>query len=251
MSLGRLWNIEFDEAGGGGVLKNMTFAQLFQMISKADLSPEQFGSYLGVSGMTIRRWKDEDAQAEVPELYRMGLVKVVEKLIMQGFLKMEDSEVRPFLKNRETDHLKLNLQTLGLDLEELEKLQNKSGKQDMVHALSRIGESVQRQEQVVSHLPHIKKLAVLHGGMKASVKSLLGILKMKNIATKSKFVAFGALFYLIAPLDLIPDTVPIFGFVDDIAILNLAAIYYASGFKRATKSDGLQQKNSLFVTKKT
>lgn len=224
----------------------MTFAQLFSLIRKADLSPEQFASYLGISGMTIRRWQAQDPQAVVPELYQMALVKTVEKLVMDGFLDVHDEEVKPFLKDHHSENLRLNLQTLGLDLDELKKLENPSG-QNLEETLRKIGASEKRQEQVLGHLDYIRKLTGLHESMKESVKTLLGVIGKKNIAVSAKMVAFGALFYLIAPLDLIPDSVPVFGFVDDVAILNLAAMYYAAGMAKilsgGEKSSGADKKN--------
>jgi uncharacterized membrane protein YkvA (DUF1232 family) len=41
-----------------------------------------------------------------------------------------------------------------------------------------------------------------------------------------KFIAYGALFYLLTPIDFIPDNIPFLGFFDDFAILGFAATYY-------------------------
>jgi uncharacterized membrane protein YkvA (DUF1232 family) len=44
-------------------------------------------------------------------------------------------------------------------------------------------------------------------------------------------VAYGALYYLLCPLDLIPDNVPVFGLMDDYCVLGLAASHYAKKHK--------------------
>jgi uncharacterized membrane protein YkvA (DUF1232 family) len=49
-------------------------------------------------------------------------------------------------------------------------------------------------------------------------------------------VAYGALFYLILPFDLIPDSIPVFGYVDDFGILGFAVAYYARKFPELKRS---------------
>lgn len=44
-------------------------------------------------------------------------------------------------------------------------------------------------------------------------------LESKNISTKEKAVIIGALGYLISPLDLVPDAIPLAGLGDDLAVL--------------------------------
>ena len=45
-----------------------------------------------------------------------------------------------------------------------------------------------------------------------------------------KLAAYGALFYLITTFDLIPDTIPVFGLLDDFAILGIVVAYYVQKF---------------------
>ena len=53
-----------------------------------------------------------------------------------------------------------------------------------------------------------------------------------DVPTLDKLVAFGALFYLIAPFDLIPDAIPLFGYVDDFIILGIAALYVRTRYPK-------------------
>ena len=52
----------------------------------------------------------------------------------------------------------------------------------------------------------------------------------KEFTLTEKFTAYGALFYLITPFDFIPDYTPIFGLVDDYAILGFATVFYLKKF---------------------
>lgn len=52
---------------------------------------------------------------------------------------------------------------------------------------------------------------------------LYEVAKSPSTTTKVKAIAIGALLYFINPIDLIPDHTPVIGFVDDLAVLSLAA----------------------------
>jgi uncharacterized membrane protein YkvA (DUF1232 family) len=56
-------------------------------------------------------------------------------------------------------------------------------------------------------------------------KSLLSFIADKNTNWKPKVGVVLAVLYLIWPIDLIPDLIPIFGWLDDIGITALAALY--------------------------
>ena len=61
---------------------------------------------------------------------------------------------------------------------------------------------------------------------------LIQVVKSKELTTLDKLVAYGALFYLLTPFDLIPDNIPIFGLIDDYAILGIAIAYYMKRFPK-------------------
>src|SRR5262249_9030028 len=54
------------------------------------------------------------------------------------------------------------------------------------------------------------------------VKLLFGLMTDKRVATVDKLIVFGAIAYIIMPLDLIPDFIPFIGEVDDVYLLVLA-----------------------------
>lgn len=47
-----------------------------------------------------------------------------------------------------------------------------------------------------------------------------------------KAIAIGALLYLICPIDAIPDPIPVFGFLDDVAIIAMAVAKLANDLKK-------------------
>jgi uncharacterized membrane protein YkvA (DUF1232 family) len=64
------------------------------------------------------------------------------------------------------------------------------------------------------------------------------VLNSRDLHTFDKLVAYGALFYLLCPFDLIPDYVPVFGYMDDFIVLGFAVAYYVKRFPFLfTKSD--------------
>jgi uncharacterized membrane protein YkvA (DUF1232 family) len=62
------------------------------------------------------------------------------------------------------------------------------------------------------------------------ISSLMKVLESNELHTFDKLVAYGALFYLIFPFDLIPDYIPVFGYMDDFIVLGFAVAYYIKRF---------------------
>ncbi|MDE2313589.1 MAG: DUF1232 domain-containing protein [Elusimicrobia bacterium] len=60
----------------------------------------------------------------------------------------------------------------------------------------------------------------------------MDVIRSPQLTLTDKLVAYGALFYLITPFDLIPDTIPGIGYLDDFAILSLALLYYERRFRK-------------------
>lgn len=66
----------------------------------------------------------------------------------------------------------------------------------------------------------------------------MGLLAFKNylrdaeVATWKKGVAFAALLYAVLPVDLVPDIVPLFGWLDDLGVLTLAAAFVSREVKQ-------------------
>lgn len=54
------------------------------------------------------------------------------------------------------------------------------------------------------------------------VQALWAMIKDPEAAWKSKTIAIGALLYLVSPIDLIPDVVPVLGLTDDASVIAAA-----------------------------
>lgn len=67
---------------------------------------------------------------------------------------------------------------------------------------------------------------------------MLEVIRSKDLTLADKLVAYGALFYLITPMDFIPDAIPVVGYLDDFAVLGLALAYYAHRAKKKKSQKG-------------
>lgn len=84
----------------------------------------------------------------------------------------------------------------------------------------------------------VKRFGKKMGGkLLFNVYVLYYVLKSKDVPIKVKAKIIGALGYVIVPLDLIPDFIPVAGFADD-----LAAITFAVQVARAHITPDIQQK---------
>ena len=54
------------------------------------------------------------------------------------------------------------------------------------------------------------------------VQALFKLIKDPEAAWKSKALAIGALVYLISPIDLVPDIIPVVGLLDDLGVISAA-----------------------------
>ena len=58
--------------------------------------------------------------------------------------------------------------------------------------------------------------------IKLTCMALILFYSLPKLSIKDKLIAIGAIGYFISPLDLIPDWIPVIGYLDDIAILSWA-----------------------------
>lgn len=65
------------------------------------------------------------------------------------------------------------------------------------------------------------------------------LLQEPTVPASAKAIVYGALGYLISPLDLIPDTTPVVGYTDDLVVLSMAvaqlAMYITPEIKQKAK----------------
>jgi uncharacterized membrane protein YkvA (DUF1232 family) len=93
----------------------------------------------------------------------------------------------------------------------------------------------------------LKKLSVA-AGMKVAYVGLLLFYAVQSPRTplKAKIQIYGALGYLILPLDAIPDLLPAIGYVDDFGALMLAVRAVSSNIDEDVKHKAKDKMKSLF-----
>ena len=63
---------------------------------------------------------------------------------------------------------------------------------------------------------------------------------------KAKYIVYGALGYLIMPIDAIPDLIPVVGYTDDLGVISVALILIAFHITPEVKKQAAQKINDLF-----
>jgi uncharacterized membrane protein YkvA (DUF1232 family) len=219
----------------------MRYRQLLSLLDKTQLSPEKAADELGVSGMTLRRWRAKAADEELPEMYRRAFEAMLRRLIGEGRVHPEDPDVLAAFTTMD-DPFQKTLLGLGITHDILRDGAKDSGTVAM--GLARIGQDPNRQAQVKNSNRMLERFKAMSAEWKSRIGDLTMIMKTDEITALDKLVAFGALFYLITPFDLIPDAIPVFGLVDDFIILGIAVLYYRTRFphlfkkRKGAKTDG-------------
>lgn len=209
-------------------MKNL---DLLNLLSESGLSPEDLGLRIGVSGMTIRRWLKASKQKVIPELYQSAIREAVFKMMIEGLLDPNSKSAQKTFAEPGSLAPQAALKAMGFPVELGENLE--SNPEGIVIALSRIGSLESRRERVdhdKSRLPVYKKLG---REWSERISILSRVISSKKLTTLDKFPAYGAFFYLFMPFDLIPDALPVFGLMDDFAILGIAVAYYLARKREA------------------
>ena len=217
----------------------MRYRQVLAVLDKAGISPEKAAGELGVSGMTLRRWRAKGADEELPEMYRRAFEPLLRRLIGEGRVHPEDPDAASAFATMD-DPFQKTLLGLGITHEILRDGDKDSGTVTM--GLARIGEDPNRQGQVKRSAKMLERFKAMGAEWKSRIGDLSLVLKSEEVTAFDKLVAFGALFYLITPFDLIPDAIPVFGLVDDFIILGIAVLYYRARFPHLFKDRKVPKK---------
>jgi uncharacterized membrane protein YkvA (DUF1232 family) len=208
----------------------MTFADLFGIISAAELSPEKAAGLMGVSGMTLRRWKNKTGDAPLPPLYAHSCAHMTSGLIASGRLSPELPAAKAALAHLSGAIFNPCEATLGLPPNFLRDAALNSD--TMVTGLSQIGANPEHREEVELHAGKILSFKKWGTAWNRCISGMVTVVKSDKLTIMDKLVAYGALFYLLTPVDIIPDAIPVIGYMDDFAILSMALMYYESRFKK-------------------
>lgn len=202
----------------------MKYSQLKKIIQETGLSPEQLAGPFGVSNMTLRRWSKETGNKEIPAASTRLLVEGVHQLVSEGTLKANSAIVQEVLAESPSRSFEAVLSGMGVAPTESES--GKSYEENMTMALFQIGSNKDHQTQVEQGEERLSWFKRQGQEWKTGIATLTRVVRDRRFSTVEKMIAYGALFYLIAPMDLVPDALPFAGVIDDYGVLVLASTYY-------------------------
>ena len=215
----------------------MNFFQLKSVLAETGLSPEQIAPKLGLSNMTIRRWRTEPNHKLIPTLYERSVIEGIYQFLIEGTLKSDSEAVQAAISSTPSLSFQAVLTTLGVS----EDLLNSGSCQEdkMAIALYQIGANEDRKMEVNKSTALLHSLKKMGQEWTKRISLLMEIVQSVNFSRVDKLIAYGALFYLICPFDLIPDQIPVVGYVDDFGILGLAVAYYIRKFPELNKGQNI------------
>lgn len=178
--------------------QTLSIRDLKGYLAKHQVSPEKLAQDVQLSHMTIRRWlrrKDDDL---IPEKYYALLSPVLARRVAQ-----RPDQASPFPSSFNVDSLMNEIEKSGQQFKDVQSL----------------------ERDVATKLKSARIDRIFFNYS----KSLLAAIRSPKTSLKKKAIAVGALIYFISPIDLIPDDIPVVGYLDDLAVLSLAVNSLASG----------------------
>jgi uncharacterized membrane protein YkvA (DUF1232 family) len=209
---------------------NINSSHLLVLMKEAGLSPEALALRLGVSNMSVRRWIHGPLSKPLPKIYRNAFEDAVYQLMIDGALNGTSQAVRLVQKSTQSLGFKAALKNLGVSANGAGR---RSGDlEQILGGISQIGASPAHQKTVDRSRREILSFKRMGEDWGRRISVLVKALRSQEISAQDKWVAYGALFYLIYPFDLIPDAIPVFGLMDDYAVLGMAMAYFVKKYSR-------------------
>ncbi|MDR3606400.1 MAG: YkvA family protein [Oligoflexia bacterium] len=196
------------------------------VLESTRLSPEQLAPRLGVASMTIRRWQKEPGNKKVPSAYQRTVIEGLYQLVIEGRLSSNSEAVQALLKQAPSLSFKAIIKDLGVDTDILNPKAQGSHQDKMMVVLSQIGVNEKHRSEVDQSAKKLSGFKKLGSEWRQRISTLTTVIRSRKLTALDKWVAYGALFYLITPFDLIPDHIPVIGLLDDFGILGFAVTYY-------------------------
>lgn len=97
---------------------------------------------------------------------------------------------------------------------------------------NKIRNTIQKASHMITGNKYIKDVVGVLGPFIEMLKHSMISSSSFKLMPKEMFTIIGALFYLVSPVDLIPDFLIPFGFTDDVSVILIAAQQVSSAMKR-------------------
>ncbi len=198
-------------------------------MAEADLSPEQLAKRLEISNMTVRRWMKKPQNEEIPSIYEKAVRDAIYQLVIEEVLPPESKSFQMAVKS--VSNLPFEAILKGLGFSSIMEQKPGFAPDQLLVGLSQIGAKESQKTEVDTNRKKILSFSRMGREWKERISPLMKVIQSHRLTTTDKLVAYGALFYLLCPFDLIPDNIPVFGLMDDYCVLGLAAAYYANKYK--------------------
>ena len=206
----------------------MRVSHLRTLLKDSGLSPEQLGQRVQLSGMTLRRLLKRPDAAELPDGQLSLLRQGIYGLIIEGKLKPDSEVAKLVVSESPSRSFEAAIHALGFRKDKM-ALGGTHPEQVLI-GLSEIGASAERQGEVQQSRNKLSAFRRLGSEWAARINTLRRVVLSRRLTQMEKLAAYGALFYLITVFDLIPDTIPVFGVLDDFSILGIVVAYYVRKF---------------------
>lgn len=210
-------------------MKMMTLLKILQL---AELSPESFGKRIGISGMTIRRWTKKSKKFVIPSVYVPAIRQGCYLLAAETGNPTLELEIQSVVAEGYQVFHSAALKNFGLE-EGFNPLAPNS-EAEVLQCLTSIGLQTEKKIEVDKNEQKLSSLKLMGKDWESRISKLWSIIRSQKLENIEKLVAYGALFYLVTPIDFIPDYMPFFGYMDDFLVLGIAVSYY--GCKPTKKS---------------
>jgi uncharacterized membrane protein YkvA (DUF1232 family) len=212
----------------------MKYSQMLKIIDESGMSFEEIAPFFGISNMTLRRWEKKGKNSVVPQHYQSSIREGVHGLLIEGRISPQSKVVQDVLEEAPSRSFDAALKSLGVESTQAAESSKGTGDQSeqlrVTMVLAEIGQSRAHVEEVDRRQEEIQGFKKFGELWSRNITSLLKIVRSKEIFALDKCVAYGALFYLLFPLDLVPDTIPVVGYVDDFGLISVAAAFYLKKF---------------------
>ncbi len=184
--------------------------------------------------MTLRRWLKKPKHTLVPRVYVPAFRDACYRMIAEGRLDPGLPVVQAIVSDSPSSEYQAALRNLGL--ERGFQIKGSGSLDQVLGGLFQIGSQSEKQSQVEEGSEKVFSFKKLGAEWASRITTLWKIIRSKNLSLPDKLVAYGALFYLLTPIDFIPDQIPFFGMLDDYAVLGIAVAYYTRRFSKILES---------------